>query len=89
MGDFRITVEGVGGHGCGREAKAGEKVKRCGTPSCPDCVAIEMVEKLKQGNNITSAVIAHWPVPGAANTQRVGNPGPIDNLLDGTRDRSF
>jgi len=89
MGDFRIMIEGVGGHGCGREAKAGEKVKRCGEPNCPDCIAVEAVEKLRKGNSITMAVVAHWPVPGAARCDRVTNPGPIDNLLDGTRDRSF
>jgi hypothetical protein len=88
MGDFRITIEGVGGHGCGREAKAGETVTRCKQPGCPDCIAVEFVEKLKAGNSISLAVLAHWPVPGAG-CGRTANPGPIDDLLTGTRDRSF
>lgn len=89
MGDFRITIEGVGGHGCGREAKDGEEVIRCGRSSCPDCTAIEFVDELKAANNIVSAKMEHWPVPGAAGTTRTENPGPIDDLLTGTRRGTF
>jgi hypothetical protein len=90
MGDYRVTVEAVGGHGCGREAKDGEKVVRCGQPSCPDCKAIEFVAALKSsGNSVTVAKLEHWPVPGAAGTTRTEKPGPIDDLITGVRSGSF
>lgn len=90
MGDYRVTVEAVGGHGCGREAKDGEKVVRCGATYCPDCAAIEFVAKLKNsGNSVYVAKLEHWPVPGAAGTTRTENPGPVDDLLTGVRAGSF
>lgn len=91
MGDFRITIEGVGSHGCGREAKDGEKVKRCGSPSCVDCKAQSLVLELKAAGawNVHTAKLEHWPVPGAAGTTRTENPGPVDDLVAGTRRGTF
>ena len=89
MGDFRITIEAVGGHGCGREAKDGEVVTRCGQPHCPDCKAAAFVADLKVGNSVAKAIIEHWPVPGAAGTTRTEGAGPIDDLLTGTRQGKF
>lgn len=89
MGDFRIVVEGVGGHGCGRESKDGYMVLRCGRRGCPDCEAIRFVDELKRSNNVQVARVEHWPVPGAAGTTRTENPGPVDDLLTGTRLGSF
>ncbi len=89
MGDFRIVVEAVGGHGCGREAKDGEKVTRCGRRGCPDCEAVRFVDELKRSNSVHSARIEHWPVPGAAGCGRTEQPGPVDDLLAGTRAGSF
>jgi hypothetical protein len=90
MGDFRIVVEGVGGHGCGREAKDGEKVKRCGSEGCPDCQAVAFAAQLKaRGTNVASAKLEHWPVPGAAGTTRTEKPGPIDDLISGIRHGQF
>lgn len=91
MGDFRIKIEAIGWHGCGREAGPGETIVRCGLPNCPDCQAVKFVEQLKAsgGANVTSAVLEHWPVPGAAGTTRTENPGPIDDLLTGVRSGTF
>lgn len=89
MGDWRLVVEGIGNHGCGREAKDGETVKRCGTVGCVECTAIEAVQKLKNTGSISVARVEHWPVPGAAGTTRTEKPGPIDDLLAGTRKGAF
>lgn len=49
MGVFNINITGVGGHGCERKAKAGDKLYgRCGRFNCPDCMAYEFVQQLKQ-----------------------------------------
>jgi hypothetical protein len=92
MGDFRITIEGAGNHGCGREAKDGETVKRCGYPGCVDCAAVELVNQLKAQGALSGqgiAILEHWPVPGAAGSIRTEKPGPIDDLVTGKRSGSF
>ncbi len=49
MGAFNINITGVGGHGCERKAKAGDKLHgRCGRFNCPDCMAFEFVQQLRQ-----------------------------------------
>lgn len=49
MGAFNINITGVGGHGCERKAKAVEKLHgRCGRFNCPDCMAYEFVQQLRQ-----------------------------------------
>lgn len=53
MGAFNINITGVGGHGCERKAKAGEKLHgRCGRFNCPDCLAYEFVQRLKQAGMV-------------------------------------
>lgn len=53
MGAFNINITGVGGHGCERKAKPGEKLYgRCGRFNCPDCLAYEFVQRLKQAGMI-------------------------------------
>ncbi len=90
MGDFRITIEAVGSHGCGCQAKDGEWVPRCGSEGCPDCQAIGFVQQLQaRGSNVAGAKLEHWPVPGAAGTTRDENPGPVDDLLTGVRSGQF
>src|ERR1051326_825438 len=52
MGAFNINITGVGGHGCERKAKAGEKLYgRCGRFTCPDCIAYEFVQRMKQASS--------------------------------------
>lgn len=53
MGAFNINITGVGGHGCERKAKPGEKLYgRCGKFSCPDCAAYDFVQRLKQAGMV-------------------------------------
>lgn len=62
MGDFRITVNAVGGHGCQREVKDGGTVYGCGSMSCPDCVTAQFVAALARiGASVVSAKLEHWP----------------------------
>lgn len=82
MGQFRIAITAVGGHGCQREKKHGETVGECGQPTCPDCIARRAVAALKQvaGCNIEEAILTHWR----------GQLGEVnDNLLTGVRSGSF
>lgn len=81
MGNFRVEVEAVGGHGCQRELKDGAEVTKCSNPSCPDCMAREFVAALKAtGNSLVSAKLIHWP--GQKSEVR-------DDLLTGIRSGSF
>lgn len=81
MGQFRIEVTAVGGHGCQRGLKDGEFVGDCGQPGCPDCIARRFVEQLKDsGNNVEKAELTHWP----GQTSEVR-----DDLLTGIRSGSF
>ena len=82
MGAFNINITGVGGHGCERKAKAGEKLwSRCGKYTCPDCMAYDFVQQMKQkgmfGNSTEDkAEFTHWP----------GKPDQVvDDLLTNTR----
>lgn len=62
MGDFRITIDAVGGHGCMRELGDGETVIGCDRPGCPDCITREYVRRLKRsGAMVSRAMIEHWP----------------------------
>jgi hypothetical protein len=53
MGAFNINITGVGGHGCERKAKPGEKLHgRCGKFNCPDCLAYDFVQRLRQAGMV-------------------------------------
>lgn len=53
MGAFAIQIVGVGGHGCERKAKPGEKLHgRCGLFNCPDCLAYDFVQRLRQAGMV-------------------------------------
>lgn len=53
MGAFNINITGVGGHGCDRTAKAGQKLYgRCGRFTCPDCAAYDFVQRLRQAGMV-------------------------------------
>lgn len=87
MGDFRVLVEAVGGHGCERQFGDGETVIGCERPGCPDCTAREFVRRLKRaGNTVKVAQIQHWPadLPGYTEAGEVR-----DNLLTGVRSGEF
>lgn len=59
MGAFNINITGAGGHGCERKAKVGEKLYgRCGRFNCPDCLAYEFVQQLRQKGMIREGELA-------------------------------
>jgi hypothetical protein len=62
MGQFKVEVVAVGGHGCQRERKDGDTVYGCQRMDCPDCIAREFVAKLQsRGASVESAKLTHWP----------------------------
>ena len=64
MGQFKIEVTAVGGHGCRREPKQGDRVYGCRRMDCPDCAFADFVERLRangRGSNIEKATFTHWP----------------------------
>ena len=87
MGDFRVTVEAVGEHGCLRGLGDGDTVLGCDRPGCPDCLAREYVRRLKRsGTHVNKAVIQHW----AADLPGYSAKGEVrDDLLTGKRSGQF
>ena len=82
MGDFRVEIRAVGGHGCQRTVKSGGQVQNfCGNVACPDCITREYLRALKRANiQISTAFLTHWP----------GTPTEVkDDLVSGTRFGSF
>lgn len=80
MGQFKIEVTAVGGHGCQREKRDGETVRDCGYLTCPDCTARRFVAELAKHNNVEAASLTHWP----------GQPSQVvDDLKSGKRSGSF
>lgn len=86
MGDFRVTIEAVGGHGCERDKGTDETVIGCERPGCPDCMAREFVRRLKRsGAQVKKATIDHWPADLGYDPA-----GEVhDDLLTGVRTGAF
>lgn len=67
MGNFKIEIEAVGGHGDFREVKQGEKLpaypeeRQPGIQVSPDEIARDFTAALAKHNNILSAKLIHWP----------------------------
>ena len=66
MGNFKIEIEAIGGHGDFREVKQGEQLPPYqdapGTTwSSPDRDAREFVATFAKANNVISAKLIHWP----------------------------
>lgn len=62
MGDFRVVLESMGGHGCNRNAKEGEEFFGCGAENCPDCIFARFVSAMKRaGMPVYRAEFQHWP----------------------------
>lgn len=79
MGNFRIIIEAVGGHGQDRNKKDGEQVDF--GEGTPEAIAQKAVEELKaKGNNVERAYVHHWPGSGT---------DVIDNLLTNKRKGNF
>ena len=94
MGDFRLTVEALGGHGCERDKGDGDHVVGCERRDCPDCMARELVRRMKRaGIQIHRAELVHWPhdfVPPHGGTSNYTKENEVrDDLLTGIRSGSF
>lgn len=95
MGDYRIVIDAVGGHGCQRNIKNNEAItQNCESASCPDCAARRFVAELAKTNNVVAARLEHWPLNmlrhDGAYGDHGGSPGgPIDDLKTGMRAGSF
>ena len=62
MGDFRVTVTAVGGHGCERVVRDGGTVYGCRQMDCPDCITARYVADMRRaGHIVNDAQIQHWP----------------------------
>jgi hypothetical protein len=62
MGDFRMTIEATGGHGCDRKAKEGGELHGCGQENCPDCMFARFVSDMQRaGMRPFKATMHHWP----------------------------
>lgn len=63
MGQFRVELTAVGGHGCQREVKDGGVVSGCRRQGCPDCEFFSMVAEFarRTGSSIEDARLTHWP----------------------------
>lgn len=82
MGQFRIVITAVGGHGVDRGKKDGEIVDfNAEGEFSPDAIAKRAVSELKRfGVNVEDATIIHWP----------GSETEVsDNLLTGVRKGNF
>lgn len=86
MGNYRVTINAVGGHGQDRNNQTGKDIdftgpRPAGTQPTPEEIIIEAVEKLKAtGNSVQEVTVHHWP----------GQEGEVvDNLLTKTRKGNF
>ncbi len=63
MGNFKIEIEAVGGHGFSRETKEGERIPyESAHENDPDRLAREFVQSLAtKGCNVVFAELTHWP----------------------------
>lgn len=79
MGNYRVIINAVGGHGQDREKGNGETVDF--GDNSPEAILKRAVEELQaSGNTVSEATIHHWP----------GTPSEVvDNLVSGKRLGSF
>lgn len=89
MGDFRIVIDAVGGHGQDRSKKDGEVVNFAeGGKDAPEVIANALVRALQAtGCNVTNAKVIHWPSDNYP--ERQGAKDIEDNLLTGIRKGNF
>jgi hypothetical protein len=80
MGNFKIEIEAVGGHGVCREVKEGHVIPYADAhPNEPDVLAVKFVQQIKDAGMFGyggSAKLIHWP----------DSTPIVDNLLTGIRE---
>jgi len=96
MGDFRIVINAVGGHGQDRTKKDGEIVDFTNTgggfsKATPEAIAEEFIQRLREsGVSITSAKVIHWPADNYPEaTDRKAGEEVVDDLVTKIRKNSF
>lgn len=94
MGQFAVVITGTGNHGCSREQKDGEHVLGCQRPDCVDCIAREVVRRLKR-NGVQQLVarLVHWPEVEVSDDVpqliKLTESSVVDDLVSGVRSGSF
>ncbi len=93
MGDFRIVIETVGGHGQDRAKKDGEVVDFGSELYSPEAFfkrAIEEAISIGIISSDTKAYVIHWPIDNHGGQLANGRSQQIvDNLLTGKRTGNF
>ncbi|MBC7948656.1 MAG: hypothetical protein H7Y42_12285 [Chitinophagaceae bacterium] len=92
MGDFRIVIDAVGGHGQDRDKKDGEVVDfSIHGENAPEALAKRFVDELKaNGCSVDSAKVIHWPLDNYGGPEKNGRAKEIvDDLLTGVRSGNF
>jgi len=92
MGDFRIVIEAVGGHGQDRDKKTGDVVDFTkGGEHTPEFLALKFIELMKEaGMAPEKAYIVHWPIDNYGGQLKNNRSSQIvDDLLTGKRNGSF
>lgn len=102
MGNFRIVIDAVGGHGQDRNKKSGEIVDftKVGddyySNDTPEAIAKRAVDELKQKEtNVLSAKVYHWPNDTVYEGDPIspisndGNECITDDLVTGLRKGNF
>jgi hypothetical protein len=92
MGDFRIVIEAVGGHGQDRDKKTGDVVDFLqGGDRTPEALALKFIEAMKEaGMTPNQAYIVHWPLDNYGGQLKNNRSSQIvDDFLTGKRNGSF
>jgi hypothetical protein len=92
MGDFRIVIDAVGGHGQDREKGNGEVVNfTFDGNTTPEALAQWFIDELKKNScTVDSAKVIHWPLDNYGGPEKNGRTKEIvDDLITGVRTGSF
>ena len=91
MGDFRIVIDAVGGHGQDRENKGDRPLEF--PEGSPEKIMLDAVNALIASCcSVEKAVVVHWPADnygGPEQNERIAGAEIVDDLLTGTRRGSF
>ena len=95
MGNFRIVIDAIGGHGQDRVKKDGETVDFTNpeypSENTPERILQKAVQELKEkGCSVQSAKVYHWPNSEMATpVDGTGKECITDDLITGVRKGSF